>query len=251
MNHPLFDLTGKTALVTGSSQGIGFALAKALASAGAHVVLNGRTQEKLDRAEKLLGAPCSTAVFDVSDEASVSAGIAAIERTRTIDILVNNAGIQIRNPLENFTSADWHRLLATNLTSAFFVARAVAQGMIARKRGKIVNICSVNAESARYSIAPYTATKGALKNLTKGMCTDWARHGLQVNGLAPGYFETELTKPLVENPEFTAWLKNRTPAGRWGNVDELAGAMIFLAAPASDFVNGHILYVDGGMLACI
>jgi gluconate 5-dehydrogenase len=251
MNHPLFDLTGKTALVTGSSQGIGFALAKALASAGAHVVLNGRTQEKLDRAEKLLGAPCSTAVFDVSDEASVSAGIAAIERMRTIDILVNNAGIQIRNPLENFTSADWHRLLATNLTSAFFVARAVAQGMIARKRGKIVNICSVNAESARYSIAPYTATKGALKNLTKGMCTDWARHGLQVNGLAPGYFETELTKPLVENPEFTAWLKNRTPAGRWGNVDELAGAMIFLAAPASDFVNGHILYVDGGMLACI
>ncbi len=249
--HPLFDLSNKTALITGSSQGIGLALAQALHSAGAHVVLNGRSSEKLNVAAGQFSERVSTAVFDVSDETAVNAGIASIEAKRPIDILVNNAGIQIRNPLENFNTEDFLRLFATNVTSAFFVARAVAQGMIARKRGKIVNVCSVNAESARYSIAPYTASKGALKNLTKGMCTDWARHGLQVNGLAPGYFDTELTKPLVENPEFTAWLKTRTPAGRWGTVEELKGAMIFLGAPASDFVNGHILYVDGGMLACI
>jgi gluconate 5-dehydrogenase len=249
--HPLFDLSHKRALITGSSQGIGLALARALHSAGAAVILNGRNASKLAAAAASFTSRASTTVFDVTDEAAVNAAINTLEAEAPIDILINNAGIQIRSPLENFDSAAWHQLIATNLTSAFYVGRAVAQGMIARKRGKIINVCSVNAESARYSIAPYTATKGALKNLTKGMCTDWARHGLQVNGLAPGYFDTELTKPLVDNPEFTAWLKARTPAARWGNVEELAGAAIFLAAPASDFVNGHILYVDGGMLACI
>jgi gluconate 5-dehydrogenase len=249
--HALFDLTGKTALITGSSQGIGLALAHALHSAGATVVLNGRDATKLANAAKQFEGRARTAVFDVTNEVAVNEGIAAIEKTAPIDILINNAGIQIRNPLESFETAAFMRLFATNVTSAFLVARAVAQGMIARKAGKIINVCSVNAESARYSIAPYTATKGALKNLTKGMCTDWARHGLQVNGLAPGYFETELTQSLVDNAEFTAWLKNRTPAGRWGKVEELAGAAIFLASPASGFVNGHILYVDGGMLASI
>ena len=157
----------------------------------------------------------------------------------------------MRGPLENFDTADWHRLINTNLNSVFYVSRAAVRHMIPRRRGKIINICSVNSEAARYSIAPYTATKGAIKNLTRGMCVDWARHNIQVNGLGPGYFDTELTRPLVENTEFTAWLKNRTPAQRWGNVKELEGAAIFLASGASDFVNGHVLYVDGGMLASL
>jgi gluconate 5-dehydrogenase len=255
MSTQLFDLTGKRALITGSSQGIGLALAKALAGAGAHVILNGRDAAKLVRAQAQftpLGWTTSCRAFDVTDEAAVTDAIEAIEREiGAIDILVNNTGVQIRNPLEKFETADWHTLIATNLTSVFYVSRAVARHMIERKHGKIINVCSVNSESARYSIAPYTATKGALKNLTRGMCVDWARHGLQVNGLGPGYFDTELTRPLVENAEFTAWLKNRTPAQRWGNVEELGGAAIFLASAASDFVNGHVLYVDGGMLASL
>lgn len=254
MTLSLFDLAGKRALVTGSSQGIGLALAHGLAGAGASVILNGREQRKLDAARNGFVDPAlvSTRAFDVTDEAAVGRAIDAIEAEQgPIDILVNNTGIQIRGPLEDFQTADWHRLISTNLTSVFLVSRAVARHMIARKRGKIINICSVNSEAARYSIAPYTATKGALKNLTRGMCVDWARHNIQVNGLGPGYFDTELTRPLVENPEFTAWLKNRTPAQRWGNVKELQGAMVFLASAASDFVNGHVLYVDGGMLASL
>ncbi|MFN0160378.1 MAG: SDR family oxidoreductase [Burkholderiales bacterium] len=252
MNLKQFDLSGRRALVTGSSQGIGLALAKGLAEAGATIVLNGRDAAKLERARLEFPVPQQVALssFDVTDENAVESAVAAIESGMgPIDILVNNAGMTIRNPLEDFQTADWHRIMATNLTSAFLVGRAVARRMIPRKRGKIVNICSVNSEAARYSIAPYTASKGALKNLTRGMCVDWARHGIQANALAPGYFETELTRPLVENTEFTAWLKNRTPAQRWGNVTELTGAMVFLASSASDFVNGHVLYVDGGMLA--
>ncbi|MBL8379704.1 MAG: SDR family oxidoreductase [Burkholderiales bacterium] len=252
MNLKQFDLSGRRALVTGSSQGIGLALAKGLAEAGAAVVLNGRDVAKLERARQQFPEPQQVALsaFDVTDEKAVEAAIASIESDLgAIDILVNNAGMTIRNPLQDFQTADWHRIMATNLTSAFLVGRTVARRMIPRQRGKIVNICSVNSEAARYSIAPYTASKGALKNLTKGMCVDWARHGIQANALAPGYFETELTRPLVENAEFTAWLKNRTPAQRWGNVAELTGAMVFLASSASDFVNGHVLYVDGGMLA--
>jgi len=250
----LFDLSGKRALVTGSSQGIGLALARGLAGAGAHVVLNGRNQAKLDAARASFTDTdrITTRAFDVTDESAVGMAIGAIEAEEgAIDILVNNTGIQIRKPLEEFDTEAWHRLIATNLTSVFYVSRAVVQHMIARRRGKIINICSVNSEAARYSIAPYTATKGALKNLTRGMCVDWARHNIQVNGLAPGYFDTELTRALVENAEFTAWLKNRTPAQRWGNVKELEGAVVFLASAASDFVNGHVLYVDGGMLASL
>ena len=252
MSTSMFDLSGKRALVTGSSQGIGLALAQGLVGAGARVILNGRDRAKLARAREGFADPERVEIrpFDVTDEAAVKRAIDAIEaESGPLDILVNNTGIQIRNPLEQFETADWHRLISTNLTSVFYVSRACAQHMIPRQRGKIINICSVNSECARYSIAPYTATKGALKNLTRGMCVDWARHNIQINGLGPGYFDTELTRPLVENAEFTAWLKNRTPAQRWGNVGELQGAAVFLASAASDFVNGHVLYVDGGMLA--
>jgi len=190
--------------------------------------------------------------FDVTDSAAVAAGIARIEAgIGPIDILVNNAGIQRRAPLEDFPEATWRELMRTNLDSVFFVAQAVARHMIPRGRGKIVNVCSVQSELGRPGIAPYAASKGAVKMLTKGMCADWARHGLQVNGLGPGYFATELTAALVADPEFSAWLCKRTPAGRWGRVEELGGAMVFLASGASDFVNGQVIYVDGGLTSVV
>lgn len=251
--HPLFDLTGKRALITGSSQGIGLALAQALASAGAHVIINGRDAAKCERVAAEFAARGETAsvrAFDVTHHAETQANIDAIERDiGPIDILVNNTGIQIRGAFVDFALADFQRLFDTNVASAFAVSQAVVRHMLQRARGKIINVSSVNAELGRASIVPYTASKGALKMLTKGMCVELAKHGIQVNGLGPGYFDTELTQALVQNPEFTSWLEARTPAGRWGNVDELKGAIIFLAAPASDFVNGHILYVDGGMTA--
>jgi gluconate 5-dehydrogenase len=250
----LFDLTGRRALITGSSQGIGLALARALGSAGAAVILNGRDAAKLDRAAAVLqgeGLKASTAVFDVTDRAAVALAIAELERAGPLDVLVNNAGIQRRAPLEEFPEATWHELMRTNLDSVFYVAQAVAHGMIARQRGKIINICSVQSELGRPSIAPYAASKGAVKMLTKGMCADWARHGLQINGIGPGYFETELTASLVADPAFSDWLCKRTPAGRWGQVEELAGAAIFLASAASDFVNGQIVYVDGGLTSVV
>ena len=251
----LFDLTGKRALVTGSGQGIGLALAAGLGRAGASVVLNGRTAHKLEQAADGLrasGIALELAAFDVTDRQAVAAGVEQIERDfGPIDVLVNNAGIQRRAPLEEFPPETWRELIRTNLDSVFFVSQAVAKHMIGRKRGKIINICSVQSELGRPSIAPYAASKGGVKMLTKGMCADWAPHGLQVNGIGPGYFETELTKPLVENAEFTAWLCKRTPAGRWGKVEELMGAAVFLASAASDFVNGHILYVDGGMTSVV
>ena len=251
----LFDLTGRVALVTGSSQGIGLTLARGLAGAGAHVVMNGRNAAKLSAAAQALageGLQVTPLAFDVTNQADVTAAISRIEReVGPLDILVNNAGMTKRAPLEDFPADDWHQILRTNLDSAFFVGQAVARNMIARKRGKIVNICSVQSELGRTSIAPYAASKGALKMLTKGMCVDWAKHGLQVNGLAPGYFKTELTSALAADAAFSAWLAGRTPAGRWGNVDELIGAAVFLASDASSFVNGHILYVDGGMTSAV
>ena len=190
--------------------------------------------------------------FDVSDAHAVRAGVASIEASiGPIDILVNNAGIQRRRPLEEFSVDDWREVMRINLDSVFFVGQAVALHMIPRGRGKIINIASLQSEAARYSIAPYTASKGAVKNLTKGMCTDWARHGLQINAIGPGYFATPLNQALIDNAEFDAWLKARTPAGRWGRVEELQGAAIFLASAASDFVNGQIIYVDGGVLATL
>jgi gluconate 5-dehydrogenase len=251
----LFDLKGRVALVTGSSKGIGFALAKGLADHGAAVVLNGRDGDALGAArEKLagMGHAVTTARFDVTDPAAVTAGIAAIEKDRgPIDILINNAGMQHRTPLQDFPLEAWTKLLSTNLTSAFLVGQAVARNMIERRRGRIVNVCSVQSELARPGIAPYTATKGALKMLTKGMATDWARYDIQVNGLAPGYFKTELNAALVADETFSAWLASRTPAGRWGNVEELVGAAVFLSSDAATFVNGHILYVDGGITASL
>jgi gluconate 5-dehydrogenase len=254
MSLQLFDLSGRRALVTGSSQGIGQSLAQGLAAAGAAVVLNGRDQAKLERAVAALVAEGRQAVghaFDVTDPEAVEVAIADIEASGPLDILVNNAGIQRRMPLEDFPLETWHELMRTNLDSVFYVGQAVAKRMIARRRGKIINIASLMSEASRYSIAPYTASKGAVKNLTKGMCTDWARHNIQVNGIGPGYFATPLNKALMEDPKFNAWLEARTPAGRWGRLEELQGACIFLASRASDFVNGQILYVDGGVLATV
>ncbi len=255
MSTTLFDLTGKRALITGSSQGIGFALARGLAAAGASIVLNGRTADKLMQAAETLrgeGATVETLAFDATDHDAVRTAIDGFEAdTGPIDILVNNAGMQHRTALEDFPADAFERLLQTNIASVFHVGQAVARHMIARGAGKIVNICSVQSALARPGIAPYTATKGAVANLTKGMATDWAKHGLQCNGLAPGYFDTPLNKALVEDPKFTEWLSNRTPAGRWGKVEELVGACIFLSSEASSFVNGTVVYVDGGITASL
>lgn len=251
MSLSLFDLTGRTALITGASQGIGFALAQGLAAAGARVILNGRDAKKLAAAAALI--PAATILpFDVTDHAAVRTAIDGIEQGGTsIDILINNAGIQHRAPLDEFPPDAFERLMQTNIASVFHVGQAAARHMIARGRGRIVNIASVQSALARPGIAPYTATKGAVANLTKGMATDWARHGLTCNAIAPGYFETPLNAALVADPAFTAWLENRTPARRWGRVEELQGACIFLASDAASFVNGHILYVDGGMTASL
>lgn len=247
----LFDLTGKRALVTGSSQGIGFALAQGLAAAGAHVVLNGRDAGKLaEAAARIPGA--ATLAFDATDHDAVRSAVDGFEaEVGPIDILVNNAGMQYRTPLEDFPAEAFERLLQTNVASVFHVGQAVARHMIGRGRGKIINIASVQTALARPGIAPYTATKGAVGNLTKGMATDWAKHGLQCNAIAPGYFDTPLNAALVADPTFSAWLEKRTPAGRWGKVEELVGACIFLSSDASSFVNGHILYVDGGITASL
>ncbi|RKP57718.1 SDR family oxidoreductase [Pararobbsia silviterrae] len=250
MKHPLFDLTGRRALITGSSQGIGFALAEALASHGASIILNGRNPDNVLAAAHGLSAKgyaVTTAAFDVTDQNAVCQAVAEIEAQGPIDILINNAGIQYRAPLESFPAEQFEALLQTNVGSVFYVSQPVARAMIQRQRGKIIHIASVQSELARPGIGPYTATKGAIRNLTRAMSAEWARHGLQVNAIAPGYFRTPLNEALVHDPAFSTWLEKRTPAGRWGNVDELWGAAIFLASDASSFVNGHTLYVDGGI----
>ena len=255
MAQGLFDLSGRRALITGSSQGIGLALARGLADAGAALVLNARDAGKLAAAARGLrdrGHAVETLPFDVTDHAAARAAVDAFETGHgPIDILINNAGMQHRAPLEDFPADAFQRLLQTNVASVFNVAQACARHMIARGAGKIVNIASVQTALARPGIAPYTATKGAVANLTKGMATDWARHGLQCNALAPGYFDTPLNAALVADPAFTEWLEKRTPAGRWGRVEELVGAAIFLSAPASSFVNGTVIYVDGGITASL
>ena len=255
MSLKLFDLTGKRALITGSSQGIGFALARGMGAAGAEIVLNGRDLGKLDAATRTLrgeGLTVHTLAFDVTDHNGVRAAVDGFEATiGPIDILVNNAGMQHRAPLEDFPADAFERLLQTNVASVFHVGQAVARHMIARGAGKIVNIASVQSALARPGIAPYTATKGAVSNLTKGMATDWAKHGLQCNAIAPGYFITPLNKALIDDPVFSDWLAKRTPAGRWGNVEELVGSCIFLASAASSFVNGTTIFVDGGITASL
>lgn len=251
MSAGLFSLKGRRALVTGSSQGIGFALAKGLMEAGADLVLNGRDEAKLSAAAEALGG-AATLAFDVTDHEAARSAVDGFEaETGSIDILINNAGMQHRTPLQDFPADAFERLLQTNIASVFHVGQACARHMIGRGRGKIINIASVQSALARPGIAPYTATKGAVANLTKGMATDWAKYGLQCNAIAPGYFDTPLNAALVADPEFSAWLEKRTPAGRWGQVEELVGAAVFLSSDASSFVNGHVLYVDGGITASL
>jgi gluconate 5-dehydrogenase len=256
MISPLFDITGRIALVTGSSRGIGLALAEGLAGAGAEVVVNARDPGALADVAATMsartGATVHAAPFDVTDAAAVSAGIAWIEDTvGPIDICVNNAGMQRRAPFTEFPLEDWDALVATNVTSAFLVGQAVARRMQPRGRGRIINIASLQSEVSRPGIAPYAATKGALKMLTRGMCADLAASGICVNAIGPGYFETELTSALVADDEFSAWVRRRTPAGRWGRVEDLVGTLIYLSSDASRFVNGQVVYVDGGMLSVL
>jgi gluconate 5-dehydrogenase len=247
----MFDLTGKRALITGSSQGLGLALAIGLAGAGAQLVLNGRDESRLAAAADAVPGARMLA-FDATDHAAVRSAVDRFEAdVGPIDILVNNAGMQHRAPLEEFPPDAFARLLQANIGTVFNVGQAVARHMIGRGAGKIINIASVQTALARPGIAPYTATKGAVGNLTKGMPTDWAKYGLQCNAIAPGYFDTPLNAALVADPTFTAWLERRTPAGRWGRVEELVGACVFLASDASSFVNGHVLYVDGGITASL
>ncbi len=250
-----FRLDGRIALVTGSSAGIGLALARGLGQAGATVVLNGRSAATCEAAAAMLrseGLQVRAQVFDVTESAQVVKAVDAIEAgVGPIDILINNAGIQRRAPFADFVEADWHELMRTNLDSVYHVGQAVARKMIPRKRGRIINICSVQSELGRPGIAPYTASKGAVKMLTKGMAIDLGPHGINVNGIGPGYFKTELNAKLVADETFSSWLINRTPSRRWGDVEDLAGAAVFLASDASRFVNGHILYVDGGVTATL
>ena len=250
-----FNLAGRRALVTGSSRGIGFAIASALAAAGADVILNGRDQEALGQAAETLargGVRVRALAFDVTSEESIADAIGYCEtELGGLDILVNNAGVQFRAPLEDYPRDKFELMMATHVTATFAVSQAAAKGMISRGHGKIINICSVMTNHARQTIAPYAAAKAAIANLTRGMATDWARHGINANGIAPGFFKTELNMALMADTDFNAWLEKRTPMGRWGEVAELGGAAIFLASDASSFVNGHILYVDGAFTATV
>jgi gluconate 5-dehydrogenase len=255
MGTDLFDLTGKVALITGATQGIGFAIARGFGRAGATVVLNGRNEEKVERALARLqgeGIAASGCIFDLVNTAEMRERVGALEQQRgRIDILVNNAGIQRRSPLEQFEEQVWREVLDTNLTGLFLVTQQVARGMIARKSGKVINICSLMCELARPTVTAYTAAKGGVKMLTKAMAVELAKHNIQVNGLGPGYVTTEMNRPLFTDEKFDAWVRGRTPAGRWADPDDLVGAAVFFASKASDFVNGQILYVDGGILAAL
>ncbi|MET0978572.1 MAG: SDR family oxidoreductase [Paeniglutamicibacter terrestris] len=253
MGSKLFDLTGRIALVTGSSRGIGKELAKALADAGATLVLHGRNSETLAvttaEFQKNFGTErIFSYAFDVTDEAAVAANIATIEaEVGPLRILVNNAGIQHREPMLELALSDWQRVLDTNLTSAFLVGREAAKGMLKRGEGKIINICSVQTDLARPTISAYTAAKGGLRNLTRAMTAEWAGSGLQINGIAPGYIHTEMTQNLVDDEKFNSWILGRTPAGRWGSVEDLAGPAIWLASDGSNYINGQTIFIDGGM----
>lgn len=251
----LFGLAGRRAIITGSSRGIGLTLARGLARAGAGVVLTARHPERLEAAVTGLrgeGFEAHGYPFDVTDHAAVVAAVERIELdVGPLDILVNNAGMQLRKPVADWTPEEWHLILDTDLSGAWFMSQAVGSRMVERGRGKIINICSAQSELGRRTIVPYTAAKGGLRMLTRGLCAEWAGSGIQVNGVGPGYFATELTSALVADPEFDAWIRGRIPAARWGDPEELVGATVFLASAASDYVNGQIVYVDGGLQAAI
>ncbi len=255
MSIQLFNLEGKTALVTGSSRGLGRAMAQGLAEAGAAVVLNGSNPERLSAAAremKAVGHTVHEAPFDVTDEAAIVAAFKRFDADGIdIDILVNNAGMQLRKPMVELSTDEWRKVIEVDLTSAFVIGREAAKRMIARSRGKVINIGSLTSELARATVAPYTVAKGGIKMLTRAMAAEWAAHGIQANAIGPGYMLTDMNQALIDNPTFDAWVKGRTPARRWGKPEELIGAAVFLASSASDYVNGQIIYVDGGMISVL
>ena len=256
MSLKLFSLEGRTALVTGSARGLGFAIARGLAQAGATVILNGTNVEGTRAAAERLaheGHVVHALAFDVTDDAAVLAAFGSLDaQGLSVDILVNNAGIQFRKPMVDLDPADWRRVIETNLTSAFLVGREAAKRMIARQSGgKIINIASLTSEVARATVAPYTAAKGGIKLLTRSMAAEWAEYGIQANAIGPGYMATDMNQALMDDAKFDAWVKSRTPARRWGQPEELVGAAVFLASQASNYVNGQVIYVDGGMLAVL
>ncbi len=250
-----FSLAGRRALITGSGRGLGLRFAEALAEAGAEVIINDVDAGRAESAAAGLrarGRTAHIALFNVTDSAAVKAGVRQVEQTAgPIDILINNAGIHRYGALLDLEPAKWQEVLDVNLSGAFYVAQAVAAGMVGRRRGKIINICSLMSEGGRPTTGNYMAAKGGLKMLTKAMTVEWAQHNIQANGIGPGYILSDMTAHLAAKPEFDAWVKMRTPAGRWGTPDDLAGAAVFLASPAADFVNGQIIYVDGGWLSAL
>lgn len=251
----LFDLKNKRAFITGSTRGIGNLMARGLAAHGASVVIHGTNQESAEAvAEELRaeGYDASAVAFDVRNKQAIIDGVQKIEETiGQIDILINNAGIQRRHPFLEFPEKDWDDVIDVNQKAVFLVSQVVGKYMVDRGAGKIINICSMQSELGRDTITPYAASKGAVKMMTRGMCVELARHNIQVNGIAPGYFKSDMTKALVDDKDFSAWLCNRTPANRWGDPEELIGAAVFLSSKASNFVNGHLIFVDGGMLAAV
>ena len=252
----LFDLTGRTALITGSSSGLGLAMARGLAQAGAQIIIHGRHRDKLEAARQALaeeGHHVQSTSFDVTDEAAIEQALEGLKAAGvSIDILVNNAGMQLRRPLLDVEREQWDTVINTNLTSAFLLGRNIARQMIERgKGGKIINIGSLMSSVARPTVGAYTASKGGIRLLTQSMAAEWAEHDIQTNAIGPGYMNTEMTQPLVDDPTFNDWLINRTPSKRWGVPEDLVGTVVYLASPASSYVNGQIIYVDGGLLAVI